>query len=151
MGKQIIQEHIHKSDEKLTRSSMPVYCQSTELNERLSSLMSCIFCNSNDLYDGIDQSLKLSASVTHSRLNSRRPIFTDSVIRKASRLEDARRKSKPLNSGKAVLEIVLVANQEDSARCNLLANLASHLFAMPEEHTNDLILEVTSARSTAIR
>lgn len=134
---------------------MPVYGQSTELNQRLSSLISCIFCNSNDLYDGIDQSIKFPASVTPSRLNSRRPLFSDAILRKASRLEEIRMKPKSSgvvsNTTTTVLEIVLVANQEDSARCNLLANLVSHLFAMPEEHTDNLRLEVTSVRSNAIR
>ena len=134
---------------------MPIYGQSTELNQRLSSLMSCIFCNSNDLYDGINQSIKFPVSVTPSRLNSRRPLFSDSILQKASRLEKIRWKPKSLgvvpDTRTTVLEIVLVANQEDSARCNLLANLVSHLFAMPEEHTNNLLLEVTSVRSNAIR
>ncbi len=133
---------------------MPVYGQSTELNQRLSSLMSCIFCNSNDLYDGINQSIKFPASVTPSRLNSRRPLFSEAILHKASISEKIRWKPKSLGvvpDTTTVLEIVLVVNQEDSARCNLLANLVSNLFAMPEEHTNNLLLEVTSVRSNAIR
>ena len=135
---------------------MPVYGQSTEFNERLSSMMSCIFCNSNDLYDGIDRSAKIPPSVTSSRLRSHRPLFTEATLRKASRLKEIRCKQKSsedkaISKTSTVLEVVMVANQEDSHRCNLLANLVSHLFIMPEEHSNNLVLEVTSVRSNSIR
>lgn len=135
---------------------MPVYGQPTELNQRLSSLMSCIFCNSNDLYDGIGYSVKLPPSITPSHISSRRPLFTEAILRKASTLEETRRKPNsfdgdPTAKASTVLEVVLVADQEDGDRCNLLAKLVSRLFAMPEEHSDKLLLEVTTVRSHAIR
>jgi hypothetical protein len=50
-----------------------------------------------------------------------------------------------------ILEVVLVADHHDSARCNLLADLISHLFVEPEDHSNKILLEVTTVRSHAIR
>jgi hypothetical protein len=135
---------------------MPVYGQPTELNERLSSLMSAIFYNSNDLYDGIDHSVKVPPSTTPSRIRNHRPLFTEAILRKASQLGELRRKQNSLegkSTAKAstILEVVLVANQEDCALGNHLANFISQLFAMPEDKSDSLRLEVTTVSSHAIR
>jgi len=136
---------------------MPVYGQPTEFNDRLSSLMSSIFCNSNDLYDGIDHPVKIPPSAAPSHIRNRRPLFTEAILQKASKLQELRSKTKPLVGESTtkrlstILEIVLVADQQDSARCKLLSDLISRLFVEPEDHSNKTFLEVTAVRSYAIR
>lgn len=136
---------------------MPVYGQTTEYNERLCSLMSCVFCNSNHLYDGgTSHTTKSTHSSSPAHLSSFRPLFTEAVLRKASRLNEIRWKPKSL-AGEAipnaptVLEVVLVFRPEDSTICDLLCNLISHLLVMPEEHASNLVLEVTPVCSNSIR
>jgi hypothetical protein len=136
---------------------MPVYGQPTEFNDRISSLMSSIFCNSNDLYDGIDHPVKIPPSAAPSHIRNHRPLFTEAILQKASKLQELQSKTKP-SVGESttkrlstILEFVLVADQQDSARCKLLADLISHLCVEPEYHSNKTILEVTTVRSYAIR
>ena len=131
---------------------MPIYGQATEFNERLCSLMSCIFCNSNDLYDGgLTHLTKNIQSSTPTHLSSLRPLFTEAILRKSSRLKEIRWKPKSSPTTPIVLQVILVSSPEDSSICNLLANLISHLFIMPEEHSSDLVLELVSVRSNSIR
>ncbi len=131
---------------------MPIYGQDTEFNERLCSLMSYIFCNSNNLYDGgISHPAKKFHSSAPTHLSELRPLFTEAILRKASRLKEIRRKPKSVSAASTVLEVVLVFSREDTSICNFLANLISHLFIMPEEHSSDLVLEVVSVRSNSIR
>ena len=131
---------------------MPIYGQATEFNERLCSLMSCIFCNSNDLYDGgFSHLAKNIQSSTPTHLSSLRPLFTEAILRKSSRLKEIRWKPKSSPTTSTVFEVILVSSPEDSSICTILANLISHLFIMPEEHSSDLVLEVVAVRSNSIR
>ena len=115
-----------------------------------------MFCNSNDLYNVIDQSDRIPPNAKSSYVSSTRPLFTEAILRKASKLEELRLKPKSL-AGAAmtetsiVLEVVLVADEENSVICKLLADIISRLFAMPEDHSNNFLLEVTTVQSHAIR
>lgn len=114
--------------------------------------MSCIFCNSNDLYDGIDYLAKARYSASPSLISDRRSVFAEPILFKASKLEDLRRLTgKAMTKTSSILEIVLVVGHEFSARSDLLADLISRLFAMPEDHSNRCLLEVTAVRPHTIR
>ena len=151
---------------------MPVYGQPTEFNERLCSLMSAIFCNSNDLYDGHHYPTTTSRlpTATHTNTGLYRPLFTQAMLRKAATLEGMQRPQFPAIATTTaaaaatttiIIEVVLVvATVDDNYTCQILTKLISQFFALPEDGNNNINnnnndcrhhLKVITVRSQSIR
>ena len=138
---------------------MPLYGQATETNHRLSALLSSVVANTNKLYDGIDYPVTLKQRPPESTKNLfvriERPLFTDAILRKATTLQNLRRVAYQKPMAKTVstivfLQIVLVVDQIEYQQSLRLADLITHLFALPDDLITDVRLEVCVARSHAI-
>ena len=135
---------------------MPLYGQATEINHRLSALLSSVVANTNKLYDGIDYPVTLKQDgSTNMFVRIERPLFTDAILRKAASLQNLRRLAYQKPMAKTVstivfLQIMLVVDQIEYQRSLRLADLITHLFALPDDLVTDVRLEVCVARSHAI-
>ncbi|OEU12782.1 hypothetical protein FRACYDRAFT_244056 [Fragilariopsis cylindrus CCMP1102] len=152
---------------------MPVFGQSTDFNDRLCSLMSAIFYNTNTIYDGGGG----GSSTTRQRRVHVRPLFTKAILQKAERLNELKllpsSSSLPLSTTttKTIIEVILVIdksseshptyttshdddNNTSSSSSNsnsnrfLLSKLISQFFSLPADIYH---LDVITVRSQSIQ
>ena len=132
---------------------MPVYAQLTEFNDRVTSLMSAVLYNTNHFYSanlGEDRSREASGQ-------RERPLFAEAILRKARALRELDSVSKFSGSAATrTVQIVLIRNPTDESHvessCNLIADLISQLFSMPEDGSGIRVwLQIDIVRSHSIR